>query len=153
MSWLTGTFDSSGTLSPPANCDHCIIYAKKNPNLLPGRSGILMILIFDGFNGTLSNADWNDVFDAAFFDINVIYQRYICYSSAGRSVLGETVPEALRTDLGRWITFLFFSYWVFKVAGKFCFSLQPMCVEVGPVRVDEARDRLQTKTENIYHNF
>ena len=31
-----------------------------------------MILIFDGLNGTLSNADWNDVFDATLFDINVI---------------------------------------------------------------------------------
>ena len=73
----------------------------KNPNLLPGRSLILMILIFDGLDCTLSNADWNDVFDAAFFDINVIYQRGICYSPTGRSVLGETVPEVLGTDLGR----------------------------------------------------
>lgn len=31
-----------------------------------------MILIFDGLKGTLSNADWNDVFDATLFDINVI---------------------------------------------------------------------------------
>ena len=30
-----------------------------------------MILIFDGLNGTLSNADWN-VFDVTLFDINVI---------------------------------------------------------------------------------
>ena len=55
---------------------------------------------------------------------------FICYSPAGRSVLGETVPEVLstawsrrpravlrpraqflpmRTDLSRWKTFLFFS--------------------------------------------
>ena len=30
-----------------------------------------MILIFDGLNGNLSNADWN-VFDVTLFDINVI---------------------------------------------------------------------------------
>ena len=35
-----------------------------------------------------------------------------------------------------------------KVSGKFSFTLQPMCVEVGRVRVDEARDRLQTKTKH-----
>ena len=28
---------------------------------------------------------------------------------------------------------------------KFSFTLQPMCIEVGRVRVDEARDRLKTK--------
>ena len=81
----------------------------------------------------------------------------ICYSLVGRSVLGETVPEVLstalglwpravlrpraqflpiQTDLGRWKTFLFFSYWDLKVSGKFYFSLQPMCVEKGHVRVD-----------------
>ena len=42
----------------------------------------------------------------------------------------------IQTDLGRWITFLFFSYWDLKVSGKFYFSLQPMCVEEGHVRVD-----------------
>ena len=43
---------------------------------------------------------------------------------------------------------LFFSYRDLKVSGKFSFTLQPMCVEVGRVRVDEARDRLQTKTKH-----
>ena len=41
-----------------------LIDANKNPNLLPERSGSLMIDL-DGLNGTLSNADWNDDFDAA----------------------------------------------------------------------------------------
>ena len=35
--------------------------------------------------------------------------------------------------------------------GKFSFTLQPMCVEVGRVCVDEARDRLQTKTKHNYN--
>ena len=102
------------------------------------------------------------------FENGCIY-IYICYSPAGRSG-GETVPEVLntargrwpravlrprtqflpiRTDLGRWITFLFcfFFFWDFKVSGKFSSTLQPMCVEVRCVRVDERRDRLQTKTK------
>ena len=91
----------------------------------------------------------------------------VCYSPAGRSVFGETVPEVwvrpravlrpraqflpIRADLSRWITFWFFSNWNLKVSGKFSFTLQPMCVEVRCVRVDEARDRLQTKTK--YYNM
>ena len=81
----------------------------------------------------------------------------ICYLLAGRSVLGETVTERswvpvlrpraqfqlIRTDLGRWITFLFFSYWDLKVSRKFSFTLEPMCVEVGRVRVDEVSDRFR----------
>ena len=43
-----------------------LIDANKNPNLLSERSGSLMIDL-DGLNGTLSNADWNDDFDAALF--------------------------------------------------------------------------------------
>ena len=49
-----------------------LIDANKNPNLLSERSGSLMIDL-DGFNGTLSNADWNDDFDAALFGIDVIH--------------------------------------------------------------------------------
>ena len=44
----------------------------------------------------------------------------------------------LFTDQSRWITCLFFFYNLDLVSGKFYFSLQPMCVEVGRVRVDEA---------------
>ena len=49
-----------------------LIDANKNPNLLPERSGSSMIDL-DGLNGTLSNADWNDDFDAALFGIDVIH--------------------------------------------------------------------------------
>ena len=42
----------------------------------------------------------------------------------------------IQTDLGRWITFLFFSDWDLKVSGKFYFKLQPMCVEEGRVCID-----------------
>ena len=77
---------------------------------------------------------------------------YICYSPAGGFVLGETVPEGTvspDTDRPRPVNNIFiFSNWDLKVSGKFSFTLQPMCVEVGRVRVDEARDRLQTKTKH-----
>ena len=55
-----------------------------------------------------------------------------------RAVLGPRAQIlTIRTDLGRWITFLFFSNWDLKVSGKFSFTLQPMCVKVGRVHVDE----------------
>ena len=77
--------------------------------------------------------------------------------------MGETVPEVLSTAEGGTQTegtvspntdrprpvkniFYFFSNSDLKVSEKFSFTLQPKCVEVGRVRVDEARDRLQTKT-------
>ena len=74
-------FVSSGTLSPPASCDHFIIHANLNCRKQKPKSFTREIWNFDdidldGLNGTLSNADWNDVFDAALFDIDVIYQRF-----------------------------------------------------------------------------
>ena len=70
--------------------------------------------------------------------------------------MGETVPEVLSTasggtqteDLGRCITFLLFSNGDLKVSGQFSFTLHLMCFHVGRVRVDEAPDRLQTKTKH-----
>ena len=50
-----------------------------NPNRFLERSGTLMIIYLvdiDGLNSTLSSVDWNDVFDATPFDIDVIYQRF-----------------------------------------------------------------------------
>ena len=78
--------------------------------------------------------------------------------------MGETVPEVLstaeggtqtegtvspNTDRPRLVNNIFiFSNSDLKVSEKFSFTLQPKlkCVEVGPVRVHEGRDRLQTKT-------
>ena len=73
--------------------------------------------------------------------------------------MGEIVPEVLSTARGRYSdrvshntdrprpvnNIFIFSNRDLKVSGKFSFTLQFMCVEVGRVRVDEARDRLQTK--------
>ena len=67
--------------------------------------------------------------------------------------MGKTVPEVLstvtpKTDRPRPVNniFIFFQLRL-KSSRKTSFTLQPMCVEVGRVRVDEARDRL--RTENI----
>ena len=75
----------------------------------------------------------------------------ICYSLAGRSVLGETVPEVLSTALGtqtegtvspntdrsRPVNNIFIFFLPrFRSFRKIYFSLQPMCVEEGHVRVD-----------------
>ena len=105
-----------------------------------------------------------------------MYIINICYSLARRSVLGETVPEVLstalglwpravlrprakflpiQTDLGRWKTFLFFSYWDLKVSGKCYFSLQPMCVEEGHVRVDviQIARSIANPNKTLQHDF
>ena len=76
-----GFFVSSGTLSPPANCDHCIIYANLNcqkhkPKSFSREIWNLNDVDIDGLNSTLSSVDWNDVFDATPLDIDVIYQRF-----------------------------------------------------------------------------
>ena len=101
---------------------------------------------------------------------------YICYSPAGWSVLGETVPEVLSTargrrpravlrpraqflpirpELGRWITFLFFSFWDLKLSGKFYFSLHSMCVEEGHVRVDviQSARSIANQNKTLQHDF
>ena len=72
-----GFFVSSGTLSPPANCDHCIIYANLNCQKHKPKSFSREIWNFndvdsDGLNSTLASVDWNDVFDAVLLIIDVI---------------------------------------------------------------------------------
>ena len=72
--------------------------------------------------------------------------------------MGETVPEVLSTARDRRpgavlrprpVNNIFiFVQLRFKSSRKFSFTLKPMCVEVGRVRVDEARYRLQTKTKH-----
>ena len=62
------------------------------------------------------------------------------FSPAGRSLLGETVPEV----------FLFFSYWDLKVQENFT-SASNLCVlKKGAfvLMLFKARDRLQTKTKH-----
>ena len=99
-----------------------------------------------------------------------IEQRiHICYSPAGtwRSVLGETVPKAYglclrppasdgtqtegtvspNMDWPRPVNNIFIFFLL-----RFSFTLQPVGVEVGCVRVDEARDHAnQNKTSQ--HDF
>ena len=67
----------------------------------------------------------------------------------------ERYSDRPRTDLGRWITSLFFSYWDLKVSGKFYFSLQPMCVEEGRVRVDviQSARSIANQNKTLQHDF
>ena len=62
--------------------------------------------------------------------------------------LGEAVPEvegtvSPNTDRPRPVNNIFiFFFWDLKVSGKFSFTLQPVCDEVGHVSVDEAHDTM-----------
>ena len=68
------------------------------------------------------------------------------YAERGTQTEGTLSPN---TDRPRPVNNIFiFSYRDLKVSEKCSFTLQPMCVEVGRVRVDEARDRFQTKTKH-----
>ena len=61
----------------------------------------------------------------------------------------------IRTNLSRWVTFLFFCYWDLKVSGKFYCSLQPMCVKEGRVRVDAIQSARSIANQNktLQHDF
>ena len=119
-----------------------------------------------------NDSSWTSFLESSIemgWEMGNMFGMYICYSPALVDPYWEKLPEVLSTtlgrrprkvlrpraqflpiriDQGRWITFLFLSYWHLKVSGKFYFSLQPMYVEVERVSVDEARDRLQTKTKH-----
>ena len=101
-----GFFVSSGTLSPTANCYHCINYANLNCRKQKPKSFTREIRNFDdidldGLNGTLSNADWNDVFDASLFDIVVIYQRFF---SILLSTVESFIPDICWLRNKPWMT-------------------------------------------------
>ena len=75
-------------------------------------------------------------------------------ASGGTQTEGTVSPN---TDRPRPVNniFMFFLLMRFKSSRKYYFSLQPMCMEVGRVRFDEARYRLQTKIQNktLQHDF
>ena len=80
-----GFFVSSGTLSPPANCDYCIIYVNLNCQKHKPKSFSREIWNFndvdlDGLNSTLSTVVWNDVFHSALFDILTLFIKdvFLC---------------------------------------------------------------------------
>ena len=95
---------------------------------------------------------------------------YICYWPAGKSVLGETVPQVLSTARGRTQTegtvspntdrprpvnnIFVFSHWDLKVSGKFYCSLQPMCVEEGRVRAAiQSAWSIANQNKTLQHDF
>ena len=67
-------------------------------------------------------------------------------ASGGTQTEGTVSPN---TDRPKPVNNIFiFFLQSLRVSGKFSFTLQPMCVEIERVRVDEARDRWQTKTKH-----
>ena len=103
LAWLFCFFWYS---KPTANCYHCIIYANLNCCKQKPKSFTREIRNFDdidldGLNGTLSNADWNDVFDASLFDIVVIYQRFF---SILLSTVESFIPDICWLRNKPWMT-------------------------------------------------
>ena len=76
-----GFFISSGTLSPPANCDHNVVYATLNCRRYKPRSFSRKVWNFNnidiqGVNSALSNANWDSLFCATYTDIDVLYDSF-----------------------------------------------------------------------------
>ena len=77
---------------------------------------------------------------------------HICYSPAWKSVLGETVTDGTvspNNDRPWQVNNIFIFFQLRLKSFRKIFLHSPTYVfEVGRVRVDEARDRLQTKTKH-----
>lgn len=72
---------SSGTLSPPANCDHNIVYAKFNIDLSKPKAFRRSIRLYKNLNTralieSLANAHWDIVFGNSPSDIDVVYDNW-----------------------------------------------------------------------------
>ena len=69
--------------------------------------------------------------------------------------MGEIVPEVLSTARGRRQVFIRYSDRDLKFSGKFYFSLQPMCVEEGRVRVDviQSARSIANQNKTLQHDF
>lgn len=87
-------FISTGTLSPPANCDHSIIYAKMNITFSNPKCYTRHIWEFDKANGNRINQDlltfdWeNNVFSHT--DIDMLYEKWFeCY----RVIIERNIPN------------------------------------------------------------
>ena len=72
---------SSGTLSPPANCDHNIVYAKFNIDLSKPKAFKRTICLYNNTNipaliESFANADWDNVFCNSPSDFDVLYNNW-----------------------------------------------------------------------------
>ena len=81
-----------------------------------------------------------------YYNLNEIVSKAACFPGPTKVTVLTVSPN---TDRPRPVNNIFIFFLLrYKSFRKISFTLQPMCVEVGRVRVDEARDRLQTKTKH-----
>ena len=86
-------FSVSGTLSPPSNCDHSVIFASMNLFTHRSRSYKRHMCNFNNVNVTdlnleLSQLDWFSLCD----DTNDIDAFYSCWFTHFRSVIEKYIP-------------------------------------------------------------
>ena len=75
-----GFFISSGSLSPPANCDHNIVYATLNcrkykPRSFPRKVWNFKNIDSSALNNALLNANWDEIFGDTSCDIDTLYEN------------------------------------------------------------------------------
>ena len=86
-------FSASGTLSPPSNCDHSVIFASMNLFTHRSRSYKRQVWNFNNVNSAdlnceLSQMDWFSLCD----NTNDIDETYSCWYSHFRSIIEKYIP-------------------------------------------------------------
>ena len=100
------SFSASGTLSPPSNCDHSVIFASMNLFTHRSRSCKRHVWNFNNVNITdlneeLSQLDWFSLCESS----NEIDEIYSCWYNYFRSIIKKYIPlktVTIRPNLG-WI--------------------------------------------------
>ena len=77
-----GYFTATGTLSPPANCDHNIVFAQLNIQSPKPKAFKRMVRNFkhvnvNGLNAALIDADWASVFLPSTVSIDSVYDNWL----------------------------------------------------------------------------
>ena len=88
-----GFFVNSGTLSPPSNCDHSIVFAKLSVSILKQKCYTRIVWDYknvntDLLNAALSNYDWDGCINDC-HDVNIVYKNW--FSSFLR-IVKEHIP-------------------------------------------------------------
>jgi hypothetical protein len=90
-----GYFISTGTLSPPSNCDHNIVYANLNISSRKQRSFKRTVRNYknanvNALNAALLNVNWGDVFSNPSDSIDVVYNKWF---NLFNSILDAYIPS------------------------------------------------------------
>ena len=91
-------FSASGTLSPPSNCDHSVIFASMNLITHRSRSYKRQVWNFNNVNSAdlnceLSQMDWFSLCE----NTNDIDETYSCWYSLFRSIIEKYIPLKMVT--------------------------------------------------------